>query len=104
MITNTLGVQMRYPTIEDMKKLTKTKDDLTLVANCIDFAFDGDKIHETDGEKDSIEFLESLSSKQFEKIMEFFNTLPKLKHEISYKCKGCGQDDNVTLEGIADFF
>lgn len=104
MLTDTLGIQMRYPTIEDMKKLTKTKDDLTLVANCIDFAFDGDTIHETESEKDSIEFLESLSSKQFEKIMQFFNTMPKLKHEISYKCKGCGQDDNVTLEGIADFF
>ena len=104
MISNTLGVQMRYPTIEDMRKLAKTKDDLLLVSSCIEFAFDGDVIHETSGEQDSKEFLESLSSKQFEKVMEFFNTMPKLKHEISYKCVGCGQDDHVTLEGIADFF
>ena len=57
--------------------------------------------------KDLNEFKSQITndpSKQFEKIMEFFNTMPKLKHEISYKCKGCGQDDNVTLEGIADFF
>ena len=54
--------------------------------------------------KEIKDFFDSNSSKQFEKIMQFFNTMPKLKHEISYKCKGCGQDDNVTLEGIADFF
>lgn len=104
MITDTLGIQMRYPTIEDMRSLAKTKDDLALVSNCIEFAFDGDTIHEPAGEQDSKEFLESLGSKQFEKIMEFFNTMPKLKHTFSYKCVGCGQDDNVTLEGIADFF
>lgn len=104
MLTDTLGIQMRYPTIEDMRKLAKTKDDLGLVSGCIEFAFDGDVIHETSGEADSKEFLESLGSKQFEKVMEFFNTMPKLKHKISYKCVGCGQDDNVTLEGIADFF
>jgi len=30
--------------------------------------------------------------------------MPKLKHTIKYKCVGCGQEDSVSLEGIADFF
>mgnify|MGYP000692899515 CR=1 FL=1 len=26
------------------------------------------------------------------------------KKEIKYQCGGCGQEDTVTLEGLADFF
>jgi hypothetical protein len=87
-----------------MRVLSKSKDDLSMVANCIEFAYDGETIYETESEADAKEFLESLSSKQFEKIMTFFNTMPKLKHEFTYTCAGCRQIDNVTLEGIADFF
>jgi hypothetical protein len=36
-------------------------------------------------------------------IKEFFNTSPKLKHEIKIKPKN-GDELTVTLEGLQDFF
>jgi hypothetical protein len=36
--------------------------------------------------------------------MNFFETMPKLKHTIKWKCTGCGCEDEVTLEGMGNFF
>jgi hypothetical protein len=30
--------------------------------------------------------------------------MPKLKHTIKWKCQGCGCEEEVTLEGLANFF
>ena len=64
----------------------------------------GDSVHDPDNLQDSIEFLESLNSNQFENISKFFETMPKLRHELNYKCEKCGQEDTIKLEGLADFF
>jgi hypothetical protein len=45
-----------------------------------------------------------MNSKQYEKLAEFFETMPKLSHELTYECGGCGQMDTVKFEGVADFF
>ena len=62
------------------------------------------------------EFLESLSDEQFQKIAKFFETMPKLKHEVKLECKNkvkgegkkkdkeCGYKEDMTLEGLQSFF
>ena len=45
-----------------------------------------------------------MDSKQFAKIKEFFDTMPKLQHTINYKCEKCGEDKEVTLQGLDSFF
>ena len=54
--------------------------------------------------KEISEFIDSLSQDQFKNVMNFFETMPKLKHTINWKCTGCGCDDEVTLEGMGNFF
>mgnify|MGYP000891867812 CR=1 FL=1 len=56
------------------------------------------------GDKELEEFVDSLSQEQFKNVMNFFETMPKLKHTINWKCTGCGCDDEVTLEGMGNFF
>ena len=50
------------------------------------------------------EFIESMTKDQFLKIQEFFDTIPKLKKDIDFKCKKCGYSEKITIEGIQNFF
>jgi hypothetical protein len=99
-----LGMEMRYPTISDIKQITQGDDEIEMLAKCIISVYDEEDIYEPDNLADSIEFIEGLNSVQFAKVMQFIQTIPKLKHSFSYKCRGCGQEDTVTLEGLSDFF
>jgi hypothetical protein len=99
-----LGLEMRYPTINDVRMVSDGADEIEMLAKCIVSVYDDESLYEPDNLQDSIDFIESLNNEQFTKIMQFIDTMPKLKHTFSYKCRGCGQEDTVTLEGMSDFF
>jgi hypothetical protein len=54
--------------------------------------------------EDLNDFIESMSHDQFDKVQEFFNTMPKVKHMIKVKNPKTGVDGEVVLQGMADFF
>ena len=56
------------------------------------------------GQASLFDFIENLSQPQYEKLSTFFETMPKLKHEVTWKCAGCGHEDKVLLEGLSNFF
>ena len=99
-----LGMELRYPTINDIKQITQGDDEIEMLAKCIVSVYDREDVYEPDNLADSIQFIESLNSVQFAKVMQFIETIPKLKHTFVYKCRGCGQEDTVVLEGLSDFF
>jgi len=49
------------------------------------------------------EFIESMDSKQFLKIREFLESIPRLKKDYEIACKSCGHVNKSTLEGLANF-
>jgi hypothetical protein len=55
----------------------------------------------TDQELD--EFIDTLDTQQFENIMEFFNTMPKLRHIISVTNPKTKKKGEVVLEGLDSF-
>ena len=55
-------------------------------------------------EKELQEFIEQLNSKQFKKIEEYFETMPKLSHVIKVKNPKTEKESTVILEGLAAFF
>ena len=106
-----VGIVMKYPTIEIMTKLEKTdQDDLDnifdIVASCIDYIYDGDKIHYAKEQKkqELLEFLYNLNSEQFVKVQKFFATIPRIKKEVEYDCPICGLHHKKVLEGMQSFF
>ena len=99
-----LGIELRYPTINDVRMVSDGADEIEMLAKCIVSVYDEDSVYEPDNMQDSIDFIESLNNEQFMRIMKFIQTMPKLRHTFSYKCRGCGQEDKVTLEGMSDFF
>ena len=50
-------------------------------------------------------FVESLDSKSFKSIQRFYDTMPKLRHELEIENpKTKVKSKVVTLEGLSDFF
>ena len=104
MISDEVGVMMSYPV---MKTSGITEEDgIAIVKDCIEMIFTEEETHERDSfnSKELDEFIDSMDTKQFAKIKEFFDTMPKLQHTINYKCEKCGEDKEITLQGLDSFF
>lgn len=107
-----LGVVMKYPTLnfalDNIANLDEENADdiFKLITLSIKTIFHGDDVFDASEHtpEDLTRFVENLSHKQFEKISEFFKTIPKLYHEIKYKCDGCGEEQTYTIEGLENFF
>ena len=107
-----IGLVMSYPTINSVdpenvgKKSMKTKQMFEILANTVYQVYEGDKIQSaSDYTKDELnKFLESLDSKAFKKINEFFDTMPKLKQEVEIENPKTKVKSKLTLAGLQDFF
>ena len=54
--------------------------------------------------KELMEFFDSMDSKQFQMIQNFFETMPKLSHKVNITNPNTGVESEVVLEGLASFF
>jgi hypothetical protein len=96
---------MKYPTIDTMGMIQdQSSNSFDLVRNSIDFVYDNENVYDEFSDEEADAFLESLSKSQFEKITQFFETMPKLRHEVKYKCGKCNKEETVLLEGLQSFF
>jgi T4 bacteriophage base plate protein len=105
-----IGVKMRYPTLTNDMQFSGDETELELAAmsigNAIEYVFDKENVYKREDQTlDEInEFIDNLSQAQFEKLAKFFSTMPKLKQTIKWKCTKCKQDEEVTVEGMTNFF
>jgi hypothetical protein len=108
-LTEELGIVMKYPKMGLIKDNTEVDDFnvvLDLIISCIDYIYDKENLYYAkDSTKEELtEFLDSLQSKDLEKVKEFFDTMPKLKKKIDFDCNKCGYRENIELEGLQSFF
>jgi hypothetical protein len=77
-----------------------------LIASCIDQIFTEEESWAAKDvpKKEINDFLEQMNSSQFKKIEKFFETMPKLSHEIKIKNPNTGVESTVVLEGLSSFF
>lgn len=109
-LTDTVGLIMKYPTIEsilDIANAAEMDDDMAfdVIKGCIESVYEGDKVFDIrDSSKEEVdEFFNSLSSEHFTRIQNFFDTMPRLKHEVEYVNKS-GETKKYVLEDVSDFF
>tara|TARA_X000001388_G_C2231443_1_gene123305 strand:+ start:2029 stop:2736 length:708 start_codon:yes stop_codon:yes gene_type:complete len=101
---------MGYPTLETADRLKEDieKDEslFTGIKHSIFQIIDGDTIYNrVDMEdKELDEFVESMSQKNLNDILEFFKTMPKLTHTIKFTNPKTKKKNKVTVEGIENFF
>jgi hypothetical protein len=111
-LSDTVGVIMKYPSIDTFVKLNFTGNDITvdnvfeLATTCIDQIYDGEEVYDTKNytKKELNEFLENMKSDQFLKIQEFFANMPKLEYDIEVENPETGVKSTVKLEGLGAFF
>ena len=106
-----LGLVLKYPTLKNYdvgRGLDNIEIDkvFNILIDCIDHIFEGDKIYPAkDTSKQELkEFIEGLPQDAFTKIKSFFDTMPKLKHEIEVTNPNTNVTSKIVLTGIADFF
>jgi hypothetical protein len=106
----TVGVVMKYPNIDDVKKLqggeVTADDTFKLVASSIDYIYDAEAVYHSKDqtEQELMDFINNLTSEQFGKIQSFFDTMPKLTHTVNYNCPVCNKAHTILLEGMQSFF
>jgi len=104
MLSDSVGVIMKYPTADILADDTTPAFDL--VVSCIDKIFDAEEVYDAqeEGLEEVEKFVNSLSTLQFEKIVEFFSTSPRLEKTMEYTCVKCGTDNVVLIDGVENFF
>ncbi len=109
-ITENLGIVLKYPTFTMMEKIDMENNDLSqvldIIVSCIDYIYDENNLYYAkDSTKEELtEFIENMKQSDLEKVQEFFTTLPKLKKDLHFNCSKCGYEENITVEGIQNFF
>lgn len=108
-LTDAIKIHFRYPILSDMEGLKSGASEMEtlfhVINNCVHEIHDGDDVyHRVDmSDKEIDEFMDSLSTTQFESITEFFQTAPKLRHVINVTNPKTKKKNEVVLEGLQDF-
>ena len=111
-INDELSVEMEYPTYHSFIQQDidvnnqDTESMFAMLASSISAVLtENERI---DCKKEStesvVEFLNSMTASQLQKVVAFLEKLPALKHRVEFDCKKCGEHNDLELKGLSDFF
>jgi hypothetical protein len=111
-LENGYFIKMKYPTMKyimsrkDKEKKNLIDSNFEYAVDCVDQIYNEDEVWESANStrKELEEFVESLNSKQYQKVRNFFDTMPKLKHTVTITNPKTKVKSDVTIEGLANFF
>ena len=108
-LTKDISMVMKYPCLKDMTGFDEDGDITNIfemIKRCVHEVHDGEtvynKIDMSESELD--EFIDSMSTENFEKITNFFDTMPKLIHVIEVKNPKTKKKSEIPIEGLQSFF
>ena len=112
MLTDDMGIMLNYPSMDrfiESQFLNKDLDPehiFNFIAEHIEQIFDGEDVYDstTTTKKEFREFVEGLTSKQFESIQKFYETMPRLLHTFKVLNPNTGNECEYTIEGLQSFF
>ena len=111
-LNDEMGIIMTYPTIDSFSgtgiSAIDSSNMLEVIATCILQIYDkkGEEVFEAKDQtkKELNDFIEQLNTKQFQDVQKFFDTMPKLQHEVTVKNPKTKVENQVVLSGLNDFF
>jgi len=111
-LDNGMGMIMTYPTFDSFNdsgiRDINASNMLDVISGCIMQIYEknGEKTYDPKDQtkKELTEFIEQLNTKQFKDVQKFFDTMPKLKHEIMIKNPKTKKESKIILSGLNDFF
>lgn len=112
-LDDNLVMEMRYPSLDqfiksnfDFSSDVGLDQSFELIAACVDKIYNEEEVWTTADctKKEIVEFLEQMNSMQFKQIENFFDTMPKLSHEVELVNPKTKVKSTVVLEGLSSFF
>ena len=107
-LNNEITIELRWPTMSDrtVKVETGTEVLIHMVAKSISTLYHGEEVYSMKDVPftEVLDFVESLNSEQFNKIMQLLLKTPYVSYDIEFTCKKCGEKNERELKGLADFF
>lgn len=109
-ISDTTGIVMKYPEAalySDEEFLKSEPEQMidNLIVRCIDKIYDGDETFDPKSfKKEEVEdFINQLDVNTYEKLRQFFTSLPKLHYVIEYTNEN-GNKRTIEMTALTDFF
>ena len=106
-----VGIKMKYPGLEMLNRFKDVDESnvtavFELIIDCIDSVYDDDNFYPASEQtREELEsFINNLTQEQFQKIQNFFQTMPKLEKKVEFNCPVCGYKHNETIQGLNGFF
>ena len=106
-INHSIGVIMRYPKFEEIVEIyenLKTNKLIELIANCVETVYDEEQVYNDFSSQEILEFVSGFTKDQFDKLENFFSTMPRVSQHIDTNCNNCGKHHEYDLEGLQNFF
>ena len=112
MITDDVGVTLKVPNFNEIQNMVSdlttigTQELFEVIGQSIESIFDAEEVHSRGDftTEEVTNFINELSSEQFNKIMGWFKDLPKMQKDVNFDCSKCGHKNTTRLEGIQNFF
>ena len=109
-ITKKIKIIMKYPDLNDMVEMENEKETVSatfnMIKRCVHEIHDGETVYPKVDMSDTelAEFLDNLTTGPFEKIQNFFTTMPKIIHVLKVTNPKTKKKGEVVIEGIESFF
>ena len=112
-IDSSIAMEMKYPSLEqfiksnfDFSGENNVEQSFDLIATCISQILTAEETWDLDSvpKDEVIAFLDQMNSSQFKLIEKFFETMPKLSHDIEVTNPNTKVTSTVVLEGLSSFF
>ena len=108
-LNDDIKMVFRYPVLSDLlgvsEKISDVEKTFMLLLKCVTEIHHGEEIFNridiTDKELE--EFIDSMSGEQFEGILDFYETMPKLRHVVNVTNPNTEVKSEVLLEGLESF-
>ena len=111
-LTDDIGLLMSYPHLGSLAAMGSSEDGVqmenmfNMIYDCMYQVWQGEETFDAMDytQKEKREFIESLNHEQFEKIQNFFSTMPTVKHDVKVTNPKTKVKSTVTLQGMNAFF
>jgi len=110
-LTKNVGMILKYPSIDDVinaqsSDLSDVDKTFDVIISCIDSIYSNDEMFDAKEQtkKELKDFIDSLSSDQFNKVKAFVENMPSAKIAVSFDCIKCSHHNEFDVKGIANFF
>jgi len=102
-----IGLKMKLPKRSETRESESALEEaFDRIISCIDMVYAGDEVWHTKDltRADLVDFIDTWSNDQLERVMNFVNNVPHLELDVEMTCPKCKYKEVVLIEGLDNFF